>query len=440
MDKKKAKKKKESIMINFNIRKIFLLAIYIFIGLWIAYTFFRARKTDELVFSIGAGTKEVNVIRNLLHDFENENPTIKVKLNILPSPTDQQHHYYLTTLGAKTRDVDVLRIDTIWVAEFASAGWLEPLDTLISVRNRAAFIPITKRTNIFRNNLYAVPWNANVGLLYYRKDLLNKYNLSPPDTWEELIDTYRKIAAVESMYGYIWQGKQYEGLVCNFIEFIGSNNGEIIDDEGRIVVDSPQNKIALDLMHDLIWEYRISPPNTPSELMEEPSRHLFQQGMGLFLRNWTYVWDLTQRDPFMKDKVGVTRLPRFPDATSTSVYAGWHLAINTHSTRKEQAWQLINFLTSRRVQKELAVQLSWAPTRSALYKNPRLLRKLPFLPIVHESFEDIQIRPNLPYYQWISDVIQRHVNRVLSTQMSSREALQTIQTELEQIQHEFTKD
>ncbi|NUN23412.1 MAG: HAD-IC family P-type ATPase [Candidatus Jettenia caeni] len=419
---------------------ILLSFVCIFLMLWIAYTFFRPKKEDEIVFSIGAESKEIDFIRNLLNDFEDKNPSIKVKLNILPAPTDQQHHYYLTTLGARSTDIDVLRVDTIWIAEFASAGWLEPLETYINPGYKASFIPIIDKTNRYRDRLYAIPWNADIGLFYYRRDLLKKYQVSPPKTWEELIEIGTKISPTEPVYGYLWQGKQYEGLVCNFIEFIGSNNGEIINEEGKIVVNSPQNKIALDLMHDLIWKYRISPPNTPGELMEESSRHLFQQEKGLFLRNWTYVWDLSQRDQSTKGKIGVTRLPRFPDGKSTSVYAGWHLAINTNSMKKEQAWQLINFLTSRRIQKELALHLAWAPTRNALYKNPRLLRKLPFLPIVEESFHTIQIRPNLPYYQRISDVIQNEVNKVLSNQLDSQKALQTIQTELERVQHEFIKD
>ena len=425
---------------EFKPKKTILLSVYIIVGLWIAYAFFRTDKTDEIVFSIGGGTKEIRFVKSLIKEFEARNPAIKVKLNVLPAPTDQQHHYYLTTLGAKTREIDVMRIDTIWVAEFASAGWLESLEGCINSEDRASFIPVTEKTDVFRRQLYAIPWDANIGLLYYRKDLLEKYNLDAPHTWDDLVKACLKISSGEHVYGYLWQGKQYEGLVCNFVEFIGSNNGGIIDDAGRIMVNSEQNKIALDFMHDLIWEYRISPQNTHSELMEESSRHLFQQGKGLFLRNWTYVWELCQEDPLMKGKVGVSLLPKFSDGNPASVYGGWHLAINAHSKKKEQAWKLIEFLTSPEAQRELAMNLSWAPTRHALYNDPELIQKLPFLPIVELALKDVQIRPNLPYYQWVSDILQKHINRVLSNQTGSQEALQTIQTKLEGIKNEFAKD
>ena len=417
-----------------------LVLTYIMLAVWVAYAFSRTDKTDEVVFSMGGGTKEISFVKSLIEEFEARNPAIKVKLNVLPAPTDQQHHYYLTTLGAKTREIDVMRIDTIWVAEFASAGWLESLEGCINPEDRASFIPVTEKTDVFRRQLYAIPWDANIGLLYYRKDLLEKYNLDAPHTWDDLVKACLKISSGEHVYGYLWQGKQYEGLVCNFVEFIGSNNGGIIDDAGRIMVNSEQNKIALDFMHDLIWEYRISPQNTHSELIEESSRHLFQQGKGLFLRNWTYVWELCQEDPLMKGKVGVSLLPKFSDGNPASVYGGWHLAINAHSKKKEQAWKLIEFLTSPEAQRELAMNLSWAPTRHALYNDPELIQKLPFLPIVELALKDVQIRPNLPYYQWVSDILQKHINRVLSNQTGSQEALQTIQTKLEGIKNEFAKD
>ncbi len=411
---------------------ILLPFFYFFLALWIAYAFFRLKKENEIVFSIGGRNEEVKYIRKLLNDFEDKNRIIKVKLNVLPESVDQQHHYYRKTLRTKTTNIDVLTIDTTWTAEFASAGWLEPLGNYVNRKRGDTFIPVTNKTGFLQGDVYAVPWKADIGLLYYRKDLLDKYNLSPPDTWKALIDTSGKIMDSELIYGYLWEGKLYDELVCSFIEFIGSNNGEIIDDKGRIVVNSPQNREALDLMHDLIWKYRISPQS-----IEESPRNLFQHGKGLFLRDWTHVWNLNRRDPSMRDKLGISQLPGFPDGESSPVYAGWHLAINASSARKAHARKLIDFLSSRNTQKRLALHLSWAPTRSVLYNDPGLLKRLPFLPIIKASFHNIQVRPGLPYYQEISSIIQREVNKVLSNQISSEQALQTIQTELEQIKNEF---
>ncbi|MBV6519876.1 MAG: hypothetical protein DCC43_11520 [Candidatus Brocadia sp.] len=425
---------------KFNLKKAIIVSIYLMVGVWIAYTFFRVRKTDEVVFNIGAGTEEIRFVKKLIEKFEGENPAIKVTLNVLPAPTDQQHHYYITTLGTKSTDIDVMRIDTTWIAEFASAGWLESLDNYLNKEDRASFIPVTEKTNVFQGALHAIPWDANVGLLYYRKDLLERYKMKPPDTWGELIETSAKISDSESIYGYLWQGKQYEGLVCNFIEFMSSKNGGIIDNAGHIIIDSEQNTIMLDLMRDLIWKYRISPQNTYSELAEESSRHLFQQGKALFLRNWTYVWELCQEDPSMKGRVGVSQLPRFPEGKPASVYGGWHLAINAHSEKKEPAWRLIQFLTSYEAQKELAIQVSWMPSRKALYKDPELMEKLPFLPVVESALQDVQIRPTVPYYQWISEILQKYVNKALSNQISSEEALKIIRAKLEEIKRDFTKN
>ena len=142
----------------------------------------------------------------------------------------------------------------------------------------------------------------------------------------------------------------------------------------------------------------------------------------------------------MKGKVGVSLLPKFSDGHPASVYGGGHLAINPHSKKKEQAWKLIEFLTSPEAQKELAMNLSWAPTRHALYNDPELLEKLPFLPIVELALKDVQIRPNLPYYQWVSDILQKHINRVLSNQTGSDVALRTINAKLEGVKSEFIEN
>src|SRR3972149_2920546 len=101
-----------------------LVLTYIMLAVWVAYAFSRKNKTDEVVFSMGGGTKEISFVKSLIEEFEAKNPAIKVKLNVLPAPTDQQHHYYLTTLGAKTREIDVMIIDTILISEFASAVWV----------------------------------------------------------------------------------------------------------------------------------------------------------------------------------------------------------------------------------------------------------------------------------------------------------------------------
>ena len=214
------------------VKQVIIPCIYIFVLSWVVYTSFRTKQKGEIVFCIGAGSEEIRCIKTLVAKFEAANPTIKVALNVLPASSDQQHHYYITTLGAKNKDADVMRIDTIWVAEFASARWLEPLD---AAHNRATGLFYShhpEKNNVFRNKLYAIPWNANIGVLYYRKDLLDKYNLHPPETWEDLIAACSKISAHEPVMGYLWQGKQYEGLVCNFIEFIGSNNGGILTARG----------------------------------------------------------------------------------------------------------------------------------------------------------------------------------------------------------------
>ncbi len=117
----------------------------------------------------------------------------------------------------------------IWVAEFARAGWLRSLDSLLPPEARNEFFPGPIEAVIWQGGLYAVPWFIEAGLLYYRKDLLETYGFAPPETWEELIQSAAAITAQEpDLYGFVWQGKQYEGLICNALEYLWGNGGDIL--------------------------------------------------------------------------------------------------------------------------------------------------------------------------------------------------------------------
>src|SRR5690606_30420613 len=152
----------------------------------------------------------------LVRDYEARHPGVRVRTETLPSSSDEQHLYYVINLRAGARDFDVFALDVIWVAEFARAGWLADLTALLSAAEQRAFFDGPMQAARYGGRLYAIPWFMDAGLLYYRKDLLAKHGYAPPRTWEQLARAARAISAREpGVYGFVWQGKQYEGLVCN---------------------------------------------------------------------------------------------------------------------------------------------------------------------------------------------------------------------------------
>jgi multiple sugar transport system substrate-binding protein len=124
-------------------------------------------------------------------------------------------------------DPDVLQLDVIWTAEFAGAGWILPLEA--PATDISDFLPAAVAAAEWQGRLYAVPWFVDVGLLYWRTDLL----AAPPRSLAELRDAARRLQDARTRFGLVWQGARYEGLVTVFLEHLGAFGGGILDSQGR---------------------------------------------------------------------------------------------------------------------------------------------------------------------------------------------------------------
>jgi multiple sugar transport system substrate-binding protein len=358
---------------------------------------------------------------------------IEVVAQTLPASSDQQHQFYAINLQAGSADFDVLATDVIWIAEFARAGWLRDLTDLLPYGEHHEFFPGPLAAASWNERVYAIPWFIDAGLLYYRRDLLARYGFAPPRTWEQLAHIAAVIAAREpGMRGFVWQGKQYEGLVCNALEYMWSNGGAVLDG-ARVVVDSAANRQALGFMAGLIGALGVT-PGSVTTATEESSRLLFGQGKAVFLRNWPYAWALFERDgSAVQGRVGVSILPHFPGHASAATLGGWQLAVNAHSGRPRAAEQLVAFLTSAEVQRELALAYGFQPTRVALYDDAALLATHPFLAQLRTIFAAARPRPVSPQYVRISQVLQGELSAIVSGLKSPEAGLAAAQRQIEGI-------
>jgi len=409
-----------------------LMALFIFVGCS------SERESDgngvtTIVFKHGKIAGDPQMLADIITQFEAENPGIRVKEEALPASTDEQHQFYVINLGAGSTDFDVLSMDVIWVAEFARAGWLRDVSHLIPEAARDSFFSGPIEAVTYRGSLYAVPWYIDAGLLYYRRDLLQKHGYAVPQTWDDLIASARAIMAKEDdLYGFIWQGKQYEGLVCNALEFMWSHGGEVLKD-GRVAINSPENVAALQLMRDLIVKHHVS-PELVTTIIEEPSRHIFGNGRALFLRNWPYAWNIFQAEgSLVQGKIGVSRLPAAPGYEFASTLGGWQLGVNSKARHPEAAEKLIKFLTAPRIQKRLALTIGYKPTRKSLYDDVELLDAQPFFGMLYDVFTHARPRPPSPDYMRITQILQPEFSAVVAGIKSPTEALEDAQEQLTRV-------
>lgn len=386
-----------------------------------------------IVFKHGKIAGDPQALLDIIAEFEKENSDIKVIDEPLPASTDEQHQFYVINLEGKTSVFDVLSMDVIWVPEFARAGWLRDISSALPEEERAGFFKGPMDAVIYKGEVYAIPWYIDAGVLYYRKDLLKKHGFYPPQTWDGLIKVSKAITAKEKdLYGFIWQGKQYEGLVCNVLEYFWSNGGDVLKD-GKVVIESPENIEALKFMRDLIFKYNVSPELVLTSI-EEPTRHIFGNGKALFMRNWPYAWNIFNKEGSpIRGKVGVSVLPFFKGNKTASTLGGWQLGINKFSKNPEAAEKFIKYLTSPPAQKKLAITVGYKPTRKSLYKDGDFLREQPFIVGLYEVFLNARPRPVSPYYMAMTQIMQPEFSAAISGMKSPEEALKAVKTGFEKI-------
>src|SRR5262245_54160515 len=185
-----------------------------------------------VVFPASAVGKEAEILRRQIDRFQQEHPDIRVELRKTPDAADQRHQLYVQWLNARASQPDVLQLDVIWTPEFAAAGWLLPLGPFAP--DVTDFFPATVEANRWQGELFALPWFVDVGMLYYRTDLVE-----PPPRFDDLVRQAEHARSRTGVrYGLLWQGARYEGLVCVFLEHLGGFGGRIMDEQGRVVVDS----------------------------------------------------------------------------------------------------------------------------------------------------------------------------------------------------------
>ncbi|WP_424450046.1 ABC transporter substrate-binding protein [Plasticicumulans lactativorans] len=360
----------------------------------------------------------------------------EVKIVSTPNSTSERLALYQQLLAAGSPDIDVFQIDVIW------PGILGTHFIDLSPYTKGAekeHFPAIIKNNTREGMLLAMPWYTDGGVLFYRKDLLAKYNEQPPQTWEQLAATAKKIqdgeraAGNEKMQGFVFQGKAYEGLTCNGIEWLGSyGGGTIVDPDGKISINNPQAIKALETAAS--WMKTIAPDGVLN-YSEEEGRGVFQSGNAVFMRNWPYAWPLAQSaDSPVKDKVGVSALPKGgADGKHVATLGGWQLAVSKYSKHQALAADLVVYLTSKDAQKEHAIKGAYQPTIPALYQDKEVLAANPFFASLYDTFASAVARPSTATgakYNQVSNEFWNTAYDILAGKTSAKDGVAALEAKL----------
>jgi ABC-type glycerol-3-phosphate transport system substrate-binding protein len=371
--------------------------------------------------SVGA---EAEVLSRQLDRFMQRNPGIIVERRRTPDAANQRHQLYVQWLNAHAADPDILQLDSIWTAQFAAADWLLPLDAFgVEVGD---FLPAGIAANRYRGGLFALPWFVDVGMLYYRSDLVPR----APASYAELEQWAARATELGVRHGLVLQAARYEGLMTVFVEYLTAFGGALFDARGDVAVNSDAGRRALGALQRA-FERGIVPRDALT-WQEEQTRFAFQNGHALFMRNWPYAYGLMQKpDSRVAGRFGVAPFPAAEGGRAAAAFGGSQLAINKYSDQPAAAHRVIQFLLQSEQMIERARIASQWPPRPSLYRNGALAGALPIEPAAIEAILASAVpRPSTPVYSQLSEIVQIHLHRCLSQQETAAAALDAAALEM----------
>ena len=395
-----------------------------------------AADPNEVVLSHAEYFSQVGLIKKFN---ERHKDGFQVTVRVMPNDYGEYFEKLKTEFQVGGGGIDVIVGDTIWMADFAANDWISDLSGRFSAEDRSAFVDGTIQSFTYGGRIYGVPRVLDAGMLYYRKDLLEESGYAePPKTWDELKEMAGKVSRDRgTRYGYVFQGADYEGGVCNGLEFIWTHGGEVLDpnDASKVIIGSPESVAALATERSMVSE-GVAPQGVANYREYESEVTFMLHGDAVFCRNWPYMYGLGS-DPRSKAKtelVGVSPLPVGDEQHRTaSCLGGDVMSINAFSEMKEEAWEFVRFFTNEESQKTRALEDYRLPTRKALFEDPEVLEALPMIAGAKEALLNVRPRPVSGRYSEMSRAMALQFNNVLRGNTMPEEAIETLQRELQQI-------
>ncbi len=399
-------------------------------------TFVAPSFAAELSIVSGSVGRDIEILRTNLDKFEKATGHTVSIVEMPPSTTDQFGQYRLW-LSAGNADIDVYRTDVIWAPQLAD----HLLDLTEAAKDVAGkHFPSIIESQTVDGRLVAIPMFTDAPALYYRKDLLDKYGVEPPTTWDELKTAAMTVMEGErgdgnsDFQGFVFQGAAYEGLTCDALEWVKSfGGGQIVEPDGTISINNEKTVMALNTAKS--WIGTIAPEGVLG-YKEEDARGVWQIGNAAFMRNWPYAYSLGNGDDSaVKGKFDVVPLPSGGDGSAATL-GGWNLAVSKYSKHPEAAIELAMFLGSEEIQKFRATELSRLPTIVSLYDDADVAAAQPVIPRWKDIFLNAVPRPSAPTkrnYNEVSKEFWTAVHDTLSGNGDAEKNLNKLEAKLKRL-------
>jgi multiple sugar transport system substrate-binding protein len=391
--------------------------------------------SGNVIFSMGPDDANKTYTKLVEKFNEQHKGEFQVTVRAMPADTGQYFDKLRTEFQAGGGDIDVLGGDVIWPIQFAAQGWVQDLSDNFPEPEQNKFLPAPINASIYEDGIYAVPWFEDAGLLYSRSDLLEQAGYSePPKTWDELKEMALKTSQdTGTPNGFVFQGKNYEGGVCDALEYIRTHGGDVLSDvtSGEVIIDSPEAAAGLETYHGMIADGVA--PKAVANYDETTSYPVFGNGEAVFLRGWPKLYgDIGSGTYKVKqEQVGVSPIPVAAGNQSSSTLGGWTFMINAQTDVPDEAWEFVKFMTSYESFKYRAINGGYISARKAILDDPEVQKAIPTIKLAKDVLLDYATsRPVTQYYGDMSLEMQSEFNDALTGDVTPQQAVETLQKNL----------
>lgn len=387
-----------------------------------------AEKATTIYFADNISAAHQKVIQRFNETYRGRLEVVPVNLPFTKFSTNERKQLLTRALRSKSTRLDVFAVDVVWVPRFVR--WAEPLAKYFTRTEQENFLPQVLASCVFNESLVGVPLYVDIGVMYYRQDLLRALpdyqalaqQLNRSMTWEDFIQLGRRLRSANRAF-YLFPADSYEGLICSFIENVYSHDSPLLQSDS-LRVNTPQARRALQLLVDLVAKYQLTPATVAGFKENDVYRYALNHD-AVFFRGWPgNLSDYRSQYPDKIRQVAIAALPHFAGAKPAAVFGGWNLMIAKDSDKKAAAVQFLKFASSKEMQQLIYEEMGFLPAIKTAYTDTAFFNRHAELKYLRQLLESGVHRPALVEYTKISDVLSFYINQAIRGQMPVETALQ----------------
>lgn len=416
---------------------IIIVSVVFFLTIPFQYDLIEEEKSQKVYYVDNISEAHQEIIDKFNVLYKDEIEVIPVNLPFSKFTTNDRKSILTRSLRNRSDGIDIFAVDLIWISRFSK--WSHPLENDIdqSIINR--FNDIALEVCYQDENLLAFPMFIDMGVLFYRKDLINQLEdgeeieakIKKSITWKEFIQLGKRFESSDSPY-YIYPGGDFEGMLCNYHEMLSKEQSENIFYQTPINLQTDYSSRALQQMVDFIYKYKFSPPEITNYddfsayVNGYENNAVFQRGWIGFPKHYKeYLTDTTKIE-----NMQIAPLPHFEGNKSSSVFGGWSLMISKFSQRKEEALKFMQFLFEKENQIILYEKGGYLPVNTEVYSDSVFMSKNKELKSLIEIISWAKHRPFLANYTKVSEIMSKQFHKALRKEISVKDAINIVNEEI----------